>query len=60
MEILKNSSSESLSLRIIKGGRKTADVLMRTEMDLLRQVTQVFQVIQGGHFRSRQSHTLSA
>lgn len=53
-----NQNSESTSMfSVIKGGKNTSDVLRFNEMDLLFQVTQVFQVIYGGQFKSTRSKT---
>lgn len=58
MKIVK-TPSESLSLSLIKGGRKSAEILHGTEMDLLREMTNAFQVVYGGQYRSRQHSKLA-
>lgn len=58
MKLLKNQTDQ-LSLNIIKGGRNASESLDRNEFDLLREMTNAFQVVYGGQFKSRHHSKLA-
>jgi hypothetical protein len=52
MKVMK-SESDRFSLALVKGGRKAAEHLHGNEIDLLREMTNAFQIVYGGQYKSR-------
>lgn len=57
MKVLKSNSENSLNL--IKGGRSSAKCLDNNEFNLLHEMTNAFQIVYGGQFKSRQHSKLA-
>lgn len=58
MKLMKNQNQHQ-PLTMIKGQRRSMDALQLDEMDLLREMTNAFQIVHGGQYKVRQHAKLA-